>query len=311
MNDLDNLILNLASQNTPINKIKEETGLYNSQLLLHLKSLRNKGYDIQKVLKADGLYISLNKNISFDDFLNIQTDSNHFSFIAISDTHIGHIDDNLEAINKVYDYAKNNEIIHIFHAGDMIEGIYNGNSDHENEYCNVDFTKQDDILKQMEYFIKYYPQRENIVTSYILGNHEIHNLKADGIDVSNIIENKRYSDMYKLGYFLKNIRINGKKILLVHNHMTVQHKAGINFNIYDLVIKGHYHTSSIEQEGNRVIVDMPHLFFGPNPISAFQFDMYFNSSDDSKNYLSIKPLVIEKNVYPITEYKKLWKKKNN
>lgn len=295
MSEIDSLILSLINENANLEKIKEETKLYNSQLLIHLRSLKNKGYNIEKELCVNGLRFKLNKTISENNSINLITNNKCFKFIVISDTHICSINEQLEKIEQLYDYAIKRKINHIFHAGDIIEGVY------RETINNSDVTKIDNVIKQIEYLIKYYPKRTEIITSYILGNHDIHSIRIEGIDISKIIENKRL-DMYMLGYIQSDININNRKIVISHPSYPDNYSIEkCKYNNPDLIFNGHYHNSKIWREKNTIIANVPPLFMKFDQIGAFEIAMESNNNDLDLNNIIIKPLVLEREIYPITD----------
>ena len=93
--------------------------------------------------------------------------------LLISDTHIGNKSiQNMELINKMYEYAKKAGCEYVFHEGDLFEG-------------------KEDIEEQLDLFIKEYPRTINKIC--LLGNHD------EKLDKKiSLKELSSYNDMFKI-----------------------------------------------------------------------------------------------------------------
>lgn len=115
-------------------------------------------------------------------------------FGVVSDTHLNSNEEALEPLHIAYDMFVEEGIETVFHAGDIGDGIgvYRGQM---SEITNVTYETQ------REHLIKNYPQRKNIRTVGIGGNHDAEGKFGDlGIDMFRAVSNMR-EDIEWLGGF--------------------------------------------------------------------------------------------------------------
>lgn len=133
---------------------------------------------------------------------------NVFSFGVVSDTHLCSIHEKLNELHTFYQICRKEGIKEILHAGDLVAGwgIYKGQ---ENEVHTFG------AKKQAEAVIKNYPKVKGIKTYFCLGNHDLCWWDKSGIDIGEIISDKR-EDMVYLGQYSGEVILNGVKIRLLH-----------------------------------------------------------------------------------------------
>ena len=68
---------------------------------------------------------------------------------------------------------------------------------------------------QIDAFVKNYPYDKNITNIAIFGNHDVHSLHFDGLDVMKNIANSRY-DIASIGYGKGIVKLKSDKLLLKH-----------------------------------------------------------------------------------------------
>ena len=180
-------------------KITEVTELY----FKHKLSI-NQIMSIENMSKNEVLSI-LNITHPYYKFSKSELSSFSFSapkFIVISDTHIGNQNMKIDYIEEVYRLAKEKNIAHIFHTGDIIQSTVLGVS---KEWKNQE--------KQIRFLVENYPCVKKIQTHILLGNHDFKTLFKNKYFMS-ILQSRRDFDI--LGF--KRCYINWYKNLLSLNH---------------------------------------------------------------------------------------------
>ena len=194
-------------------------------------------------LKELRFILTDNFNILTDDkYPIIEKDVDTRKFVIISDTHFGCDNENLEYIKRVIEFCDKNEIKHIFHAGDFIEGTY-----YDDPYLN--FENRDDLFEEIYDGIEKYP-KSDITTHLILGNHDV-NAYNNSYNCFRNCRNNRYLAAYKNNN--KNIELDGVGILK-YNLIGRDKKIIASFNLEHcifnrfktekpegLIIHGHEH----------------------------------------------------------------------
>jgi predicted phosphodiesterase len=146
-------------------------------------------------------------------------------FIAIADTHIGSIYEDMDLLNYIYDYACSINVTDIVHGGDVIQSTMRPtNPKLRNEY------------QQLVYTVDHYPERKGIRTHICLGNHDFHTLAKDD-EYIKVLESRKDFDIigFKRAYFTWN-----KYLLNVKHEIN---KYGLDIPNYDTqaMICGHRH----------------------------------------------------------------------
>lgn len=111
---------------------------------------------------------------------------------VLGDTQLGSNYERLDVLHALYDLYEKEGITKVFHAGDLIDGeqIYSGH-EYEVKVVGAD--------KQIQHTIENYPKKENIVTYFISGNHDLVYYKRMGYDIGRGFLTQTRSDMKYLG----------------------------------------------------------------------------------------------------------------
>lgn len=243
--NLENKILDEIINNKPSEIIKSKYQLTDKQLYYYIRLLMNKGYNIDRISNDKGImqyYIA--KKISNTKKLN--TTNKIIKILAISDLHLTHKNDCIGYLDRVYEYAIKNNIHVIINLGDIIEGT-------KTECQKIGYK---DIDNQIKYLLKYYPYDAKIANYFILGNHDVHSLQTDGIDISRILINER-SDFIYCG--TKNGSLQISKVLIGLFHPISTAYEGINPNGFSFVLRGHRHQFMISNKENSLNIFVPTL----------------------------------------------------
>jgi len=140
-------------------------------------------------------------------------------FGVVSDTHLNSKYERLDALNTMYDIFANEGIKTVLHAGNLIDGYSRLNQfDVFNRGVN----------EQIQYAVRYYPQRTGIITHFITADdHEGWFTQREHVDIGQLIEDAAFhlgrKDLHHLGYMEANIDVKvGKR----PTHIRVIHPSG-------------------------------------------------------------------------------------
>lgn len=168
----------------------------------------------------------------------LENTGNVVKTLIISDLHIGLVDDGMQYIEKIYEYAKANNIHVIISLGDLFQGIY---QDEKSDLFDI-------VNKQLDRFMKKYPFEKDIANFVLLGNHDYTLYGKCHIDISRAILER--PDVINLGYGIGKIRI-GKSVIAFHHDLVFQPMPNVE-NDHQLLFKGHSH--KFEISGNSITV---------------------------------------------------------
>lgn len=152
--------------------------------------------------KQEIISILLNNRIKLkqEDILSLNIEDKKIAII--SDTHIGSIYENINYLNKVYEFCTSKGITTILHAGDLLQSnIKNVNKKYQNPY------------KQIEHLVSLYPQDKNITNYITFGNHDFHILCKITDSINNLYLR---NDLQPLGVKRTYIKWQGKIISVIH-----------------------------------------------------------------------------------------------
>lgn len=228
------LSLCIYGNNTEIKKYKDllliSLNFARSLLVFNEKKRNNliiSELDDKTLIKLDNKK-TVEKNTKYYDISSLDV-SDTFKFIVISDTHFGSIYDSFDKLKEVYDYAIKNNIKHIFHTGDLIEGNYDNFRRCKNNLR--------DLYSQIEYVIKNYCYDKNITNHILLGNHDFSSILSDDFDIINYLNVREDFDL--LGYKTAYIKIRNEYISLKHEITRIVNYVLDNNGLINF--KGHSH----------------------------------------------------------------------
>lgn len=235
-------IINLINNNMTLNDMARKLKISNRKVNKRIMLLENKGYLLEKILHDSGdiSYTNVDKKTSHTIKLALD-DKTHFKALVTSDTHIGYIHDNMSYLDKVYNYAVDNDIHIIFNCGDLIEG--DTNETHDLNYLNNQFDK----------LVNEYPYDKHILNVVCLGNHDL-SMMYHGRDLKVALENER-SDFITTGYGIGLINIEDDQFILKHHLNNVQHCILQNH----VILKGHSHKYKVKYSPNQAEIYVPPL----------------------------------------------------
>lgn len=315
-------LIELINEGKTCNEICHILNISNKQLYNNLTILQNKGFYYKRKYYSNGaiVYEPIKSIKKINEFYtsnesSIITDSNELELkvLLISDLHYGNEFERNDLVDRAFNYCIKNDIHIIFLCGDMIDGTF---SHVEQDISNV--------YEQIEHFVKDYPFDKNILTFSVGGNHDENGLRKSGQNIIEILRNYRH-DIIISSYNNFFIDIKNDQIQLFH----ITHKSKVIKSKSSIVLHGHSHKYSCEQEKSKILhIYVPSLsdlnFNQPMPTTiqmTLQFDkgyiydtylnqIYFGNEDYILNEIKFNLLRgrYVKNSSILNEEKKLVKK---
>ena len=241
---MESKILDLLKQGFTFENIQSQLHLSNHEMF---KFLENINEDIFKHYNHIKYYENGKKRFSSSELKEMgiitQKDSDYYKAVLISDTHFGSIDENIDLLNRVYDFCIQNNINNIFHGGDLVDGI--------NGYCAI---KIQNPIEQINHVINDYPKDSSIMSFILLGNHDLGIISEENPLHTEIINNRK--DMVCLGYGTKEIYIKNDNFILKHSILIDKSDNNLNGK---LIFKGHSHHMKLFDDLNNYHVYIPSL----------------------------------------------------
>lgn len=253
MKDETILLIKLINENKTLNEISDITGLSHKQLFTKFSMLKKIGYLIDRSYCYNGDIKYSIKNPFFtpkENLVKIEIDNDitNFKMLIMSDLHLGHINDNLEALYKSFEYCIKEDIHTIINLGDFFNGVY------ESDIKNI---KHSNSFEQIKYVLNNYPYVENILTYLCLGNHDAKIWFEDGLDIKEILLDRRH-DIIPIGYGRGKIDILNSLIYLTHPIEKIKITSTGETVSNNIILRGHSHKFKIDT-GNNLTINVPSL----------------------------------------------------
>lgn len=129
-------------------------------------------------------------------------------FGGVSDTHMGSSHEALRELEMMYDDFVDRGIKQVFHAGDLVdgEGVYRG----QDRYI-----RKHGYEAQANWAMAKYPQRKDMTTYMISGNHDMSFYINSGADIVNYVCSQR-KDLEYLGMYYARVQDGRFKLDILH-----------------------------------------------------------------------------------------------
>lgn len=239
MSNIQEELLGLLKEKATIDDLSNWFGLSQKQIYQRILKLKNKGYNILRKDFASGKvqFELTNKIIDDGDEKILYTfpNTDTLRVIISSDTHLGNIKQNIEALNAGYDYAVQNDIHAIIGCGDMLDGFFPS---------KFKFSVYNSYDEQFQKALKVYPFDPSIINYNVLGNHDEDYLNNNYVDIRNAILNRRY-DIFPISYKNASIKIKNDEIKLFHPSEQCNYKLENS-----IVFRGHSHKAKFVDSEN-------------------------------------------------------------
>ncbi len=321
-NQLTTNIINLINLGKTNREICEKLNIDYKTLYFELKKVKNCKRNYDREYFYDGKIISngnQKNKYGKGNTLNIGY-NNTLRFLVISDFHYGNSLENVDAVNRAFNYAKKRGINVILACGDFIDGAFSKGKQIIERY-----------FKQFEHFALDYPYDKDIITFGVGGNHDYSVKFTDDFDFI------KFCSMYRDDIIIDNYgnsflnigketiqmhhEIKGfpklessSKIILnghIHKYDIKQVKDNHSLNIYIPTISNLIQTvpEALEIElslNNEIIenINIKEICFGNRDIILSEKEFYFNKNNESKIEDQPKVKELEKRSSQIDKFNK-------
>lgn len=240
-------LLNEIRQKRPIEWLEKRLNLTRGEILGAITKLQIEGYRGVSAWDEDGVIYVHNRvraNQTVPREVKKELPRLSTTFAVVSDTHIGSIHHDAEALNKFYDMVVERGIDTVLHAGDLVDGYYPNRPTSIMEQSHVGFSNQ---LREVT---RSYPMRDGVTTYFIIGNHDDTFIRTGFADIGEVVESVR-DDMVYLGHNYGKFWLN-ENISVSLIHPTDGISRNFNNKIRDIIERrpaqkgdlmfiGHYH----------------------------------------------------------------------
>lgn len=321
-NQLTTNIINLINLGKTNREICEKLNIDYKTLYFELKKVKNCKRNYDREYFYDGKIISKgNQKNKYGkgNTLNIGY-NNTLRFLVISDLHYGNSLENVDAVNRAFNYAKKRGINVILACGDFIDGAFSKGKQIIDRY-----------FKQFEHFALDYPYDKDIITFGVGGNHDYSVKFTDEFDFI------KFCSMYRDDIIIDNYGNSflniGKETIQMHHEIKGFPKLASSSKI---ILNGHIHKYDIKQVidnyslniyiptisnliqtvpealeielslNNEIIenINIKEICFGNRDIILSEKEFYFNKNNESKIEDQPKVKELEKRSSQIDKFNK-------
>lgn len=321
-NQLTTNIINLINLGKTNREICEKLNIDYKTLYFELKKVKNCKRNYDREYFYDGKIISKgNQKNKYGkgNTLNIGY-NNTLRFLVISDLHYGNSLENVDAVNRAFNYAKKRGINVILACGDFIDGAFSKGKQIIERY-----------FKQFEHFALDYPYDKDIITFGVGGNHDYSVKFTDEFDFI------KFCSMYRDDIIIDNYGNSflniGKETIQMHHEIKGFPKLASSSKI---ILNGHIHKYDIKQVidnyslniyiptisnliqtvpealeielslNNEIIenINIKEICFGNRDIILSEKEFYFNKNNESKIEDQPKVKELEKRSSQIDKFNK-------
>jgi hypothetical protein len=195
MTDKKKTIIELMKYSVTLEALQLKTNSSKYEVLGMLKEIELEGvYSIKENYDGETFFYILERNLIPEkvSYSHAIGETKRFTFMVISDSHLGSKNEQLTFLHYLYDEAARRGIKNVYHCGDISEGFKKSRDDHMYSLHSIGFDDQAD------YIIRNYPERKNIHTYFITGNHDHFHIQNGGANIGKRITASR-KDMTYLG----------------------------------------------------------------------------------------------------------------
>lgn len=220
MNELTTKIMDMVNSGKCNKEICEELDIDYKTLYYELKKVK---------------YFKRNYNKNSLENIVFSNNESEVRFLVISDLHFGNSLENIEVINRAFNYAKSRGTNVILCCGDFIDGTFSRGKKIVELY-----------FKQFEHFALNYPYDKDIVTFGVGGNHD-YSIKLKN-DFDFIKFCKMYRDDVVVKSYADSILNLGEDTILLHHDIEGFQKVN---KLSKIVLNGHRHRYSANYINNK------------------------------------------------------------
>lgn len=196
INDAFMIVKKLLHRGSTIEDLVKQADISETEVFGIMKLLEERDFiSVKKIgLGKTAIYIidKTATEIEKREYVHAIGKQREFTFMVVSDTHMGSVYEQPSFINFCYDLAKERGIETVYHVGDISDGYYTNRPEQTYALHVLGFDQQ------AEYIERVYPRREGITTYFITGNHDDTHIRNGGADIGKRIAANR-KDMIYLG----------------------------------------------------------------------------------------------------------------
>jgi hypothetical protein len=149
-------LIKMISLNAKLSAIMQKLGLTKYEVLGLIKEVESEGiYKIKDAWDNGEPIFTIEKSLIPERqvYSHAIGETSKFTFMVISDSHLGSKNEQLTFLHYLYDEAKLRGITNIYHCGDLSEGFKKSRDDHMYSLHSIG------LEDQADYIIRNYPER--------------------------------------------------------------------------------------------------------------------------------------------------------
>lgn len=233
-NELTSKIMTLINMGKCNKEICKELNIDYKTLYYELKKVKNFNRDFNRKYNIDGSMVGQDSKNKQNNVLSIGN-FNELKILVISDLHFGNSLENIDAVNRAFNYAKGRGINIILCCGDFIDGAFSKVKQIVERY-----------FKQFEHFALDYPYDKNIITFGVGGNHDYSIKFTDDFDFIKFC--KKYRDDVVVDNYCNSLLKMGNDSIQMYHEIKGIHKLMSSASV---VLNGHRHKFDINYIKNK------------------------------------------------------------
>lgn len=241
----ERLLINLLDQNYSVDKICLELNCFYQDVFDAVNLLKEKGIYYYQYFDNKGEIYYTRKKINGDDPIKLKAINGQFSTLSLSDIHVGSMYDDEKRLDIVSNFILRKDIHYIFNTGDNIDGLPRNRNSFPRRIPTVD--------KQIEEFLRVYPQSGGLVTICSEGDHDLRARTFDGKTFNEILKKERHDiKAYSSGYGI--VKLNNTEIMLCHDSSDPRIIQALTDEMIMIAGHSHFYDKNIYFNGKNLSV---------------------------------------------------------
>lgn len=238
-------LVTLIDQGCSVDQISLELNCFYQDIFDAANLLKEKGIYFYSYYDNKGeIYYTRNK-INSDDPIKLKAINGQFSVVSLSDIHIGSMYDDEKRLDIVNNFVLKKDVHYIFNTGDNIDGLPRSDVSFPRRIPSID--------KQVEEFLRVYPQSGGLVTVCSQGDHDLRSRTSDGTSFNEILKRERHDiKVYSSGYGI--VKLNNTEIMLCHDSSDPRIKERLTDDMIMIAGHKHYFDKNIYFNGKKLSV---------------------------------------------------------
>lgn len=247
---IEQRVLNEIKKKRPLVWLMKRLDITEEETLSAVARLQISGYRGVTVFKEDDVVFVQNivpakgsTTFTTTDLTDV-TEGDTITFAVLGDVHMGSKFSDTEVLNKAYDDIASRGITTVLNTGDISEGHYTNRPTSINDLTHIGFQEQ------LRHIVQDYPQREDVMTYFITGNHDYTHMRNGLANIGETIGGIR-EDMMYLGHNFARVYLHPAFSVSIIHPSDSSTKAlsqrlqniinNSNTRKSDMMFVGHYH----------------------------------------------------------------------